>query len=485
MLEILKETDRRLVLALGGEQSRRLRFIFDKDAGLGWFERPWPFGLLQTFQIPLADIATIGTETIARGAAVSDRIVLTTQANRRHDLATGSSEAIRQAAQRMRAFLALTESRAQHTTHFALPLRAWGLRAATAAALTVTAVTTVWLTISFGGFVTSAAGKIGGFVANAAARTQTALLLPECDAQQSRDIIQELVRDRLGAGAALGNITQRGHAGGERLCSAIARHDGKIANVSYRNYWDGWTAKARLTDQVVTAKLDAARTDAIAAAAATFMAASRNSHVTGKPPRQSDPEIDQALAAVLAASDLAAEPLVAEEIDKALEWLKTADRIGAVYLLAGTGFTDFASVPRTDLLQRRMRGNVTAFAPEFGRYTDFQMIALATIANAQMRANATAKGRPTATQPRIDEIRVLIAQAMTSNFIALVYDGHDDGWRMARLTALGRAAPVAAKFLSREEAHAVHAVAVQTVDYFKDATVRARVREVAGLLTAP
>jgi hypothetical protein len=485
MLEILKETDRRLVLALGGEPSRRLRFIFDKDSGLAWLERRWPFGLRRTVELPLASIATIGTATVARGAAVSGRIILTTQDDRRHDLATDTSEAVRQAAQRIRAFLALTETRAQHTTHFAWPMRAWSLRVATGAALTVTAMTVAWLTISFGGFVTTAAGRVGSLVANAAARTQTALLLPECDAQQSRDTIQELVRDRLGAGAVLSDITQRGHAGGERLCSAIARHDGRTANVGYRNYWDGWTAKARLTDQVVTAKLDAARTDAIAAAAATFLAASRNSHVTGKPPRQTDPAIDQALAAVLATSDLAAEPLVANEIDKALDWLKTADQIGAVYLLAGTGFTDFAQVPRTELLQRRMRGNVTAFAAEFGRYTDFQMIALATIANAQMRANANAQGRPNAGQPRTDEIRTLVAEAMTSNFIALVYDGHDDGWRMARLIALGRAAPVAAKFLTREEAHAVHAVAVQTVDYFRDITVRARVREVASLLTAP
>jgi hypothetical protein len=485
MLEILKETDRRLVVALGGDQFRRPRFILDKDAGLAWLEQVRPFGLRQTIEMPLASIAAIGTETLARGAAVSDRLVLATSENKRHDLATGPAEIVRQAAQRIRLFLQLRETRDQHTTQIAWPVREWSLRVATGATLTVAAVTTVWLAISASGFVTAAAGKVGGFVANAAARTQTALLLPECGAQQSRDTILELVRDRLGAGAVLGDIEQRGHAGGERLCSAIARHDGKSANISYRNYRDGWTAKARLTDQVVTTKLDAARTDAIAAAAATFLAAGRNSHVTGNPPRQSDPAIDQALAAVLAASDLAAEPLVAEEIDKALSWLKTADQIGAVYLLAGTGFADFATVPRTEALQRRMRGNVTAFAAEFGRYTDFQMIALAAVAHAQMRANAVANGRPNAGQPRTDEVRTLVAQAMTSNFIALVYDGHDDGWRMARLMALGRAAPVAAKFLTRDEVQAVHAVALQTVDYFKDATVRARVREVAGLLTAP
>jgi hypothetical protein len=242
-------------------------------------------------------------------------------------------------------------------------------------------------------------------------------------------------------------------------------------------------AKVRLTGEVVTAKLDARRTDAIASAADMFLAASRNSHLTGMPPRQTDPAIDAALAVILGASDLAAEVLTADEIDKALQWLKTADRIGAVYLLAGTGFEDFATVPQTAMLQQRLRGNVTAFADEFGRYTDFQMIALAAIANAQMRASAA--GKADAAQARTDEIRTLVSQAMKSNFIALVYDGHNDMWRMARLTALGRTAPVAAKLLTRDEATAVRELALQTIDYFKDATVRARVREVAGLLSAP
>jgi hypothetical protein len=241
----------------------------------------------------------------------------------------------------------------------------------------------------------------------------------------------------------------------------------------------------RLTDEIVTAKLDPARTDAIARAASLFLAASQNSHINGKPPRQIDPVIDQALAAVFGASDLAAEPLAAHEIDKALQWLHTADRIGAVYILAGTGVEDFTTAPQTDAMQLRMRGNVTAFADEFGRYTDFQMIALAAIANAQMRSNAGAPGKATASQAKADDVRVLVSQAMKSSFIALVYDGHNDAWRMARLTAIGRTAPVAAKFLTRDDAQAVRELALRSADYVKDVTVRAKVREVAQLLSAP
>jgi hypothetical protein len=127
-----------------------------------------------------------------------------------------------------------------------------------------------------------------------------------------------------------------------------------------------------------------------------------------------------------------------------------------------------------------MRANVVAYADEFGRYADFQMVLLAAVASAQMRAD-----RAGAVPGNADEIRAQLAQALKSTLIALVYDGHNDGWRKARLRALGRTAPVAGKFLSKEDAQAVRELALQTVDYFRDLTVRARVREVAELLAAP
>jgi hypothetical protein len=295
------------------------------------------------------------------------------------------------------------------------------------------------------------------------------------------------VRDRLGSSAVLADVAQRGQSGEERLCSATARRGSQTAAVSYRNYWDGWTPKVRLTGEIVALKLDAARTTAIDEAVATFLASSGNSHRTGTVPRQTDQAVDKALAVIFGASDLAAEPLAPAEIGKALAWLKAADRVGAVYLLAGTGYDDFANVPQSAALQGRMRGNVVAFADEFGRYADFQMVVLAAVANAQMRAAnaASASGKTTVSAASAEEIRVQLAQAMKSGFIALVYDGHNDGWRMARLTALGRTAPVAAKFLPKEDARALRELALQTVDYFKDVTVRARVRDVAGLLSAP
>lgn len=479
MLEVLKDTDRRLVVTLGDRQSRWTRIILDRDVGRAWLEQHRNFLPMRTLSVPLADIVSIGTETITRGAAASGLIVVTTASNARYRIA-GDVEAAQDAAGRMRAFAGLEDRAPPHVTRPGSPLAHWARRAITAVALLSVAAAVIALAITLGGLVIGAAGKAGNAAADIAARMGSLFALPACDAPASRDTILELVHDRLGRSATLANIVDDGASGGERLCRAIAQRDGNVAPVSYRNYWDGWTARVRLTGEIITAKLDSTRTAAIAAAAETFLAASRNSHLTGNAPRQTAPAIDQALATIFGASDLAADPLPTDEIDKALQWLKTADRIGSVYILAGTGFDDVAKVPHADAIQRRLRSNVVAFADEFGRYADFQLIVLSAVAHAQMRLAAAPAARA-----RTDEIRVALSQAITSDFIALVYDGHNDAWRMGRLTALGRAAPVAARFLTKEDARTVRERALQTVEYFKDETVRRKVREVAGLLAAP
>jgi hypothetical protein len=477
MLEVLKDTDRRLAMTLGDRTSRWTKIILDKDGGRAWFERRLKFLPARTLTVALGDIVSIGTETITRGAAASGVIVVTTAAKAQFRFA-GDTESTHDAAALMHAFVGLEGAAPPHVTRPGSALAHWGRRAVAPVAVLTAAAAVIALAITLGSFV---AGKAGTAASGVAARLGGLFALPACDAPASRDTILELVCDRLGPSATLANIVDAGASGGERLCRAIAQRDGKVAPVSYRNYWDGWTAKVRLTGEIITAKLDSTRTAAIAGAADTFMAASRNSHLTGKAPRQTDPAIDQALATVFGASDLAAEPLPTDEIDKALQWLKTADQIGSVYILAGTDYDDFASVPQADAIQRRLRSNVVSFADEFGRYADFQLIVLSAIANAQMRLAA---GAPAA-QSRTDEIRALLAQAIASNFIALVYDGHNDAWRMGRLTTLGRAAPVAAKFLTREDARAVREQVLQTLDYFKDEMVRRRARDVADLLAAP
>jgi hypothetical protein len=476
MFLILKDTERRLVMTLGDRASQWTKYILDKEAGYAWFEHSRRFLPPRTQTVRLNDIVVI-----ASPAAKSDSIVVTTTAGARFQL-VGELGHTQEAIARMRSFIGLKDA-PPRVARKTVPLLAMSQRAGKIAAVTVPCIVAVWFLAQTGGLVADAAAKAGGLFVRGAERIQNRFLLPSCDAPESRDAVQELVRDRLGSSAVLADVAQRGPAGEERLCNATARRGAQTASISYRNYWDGWTPKVRLSGEIVTLKLDAERTKHIDEAIETFLASSRTSHRTGTVPRQSDPAIDRTLSVIFGASDLAAEPLAPAEIDKALTWLKAADRVGAVYLLAGTGYDDFAKVPPSAALQRRLRGNVVAFADEFGRYADFQMVLLAAVANAQMRA--ASGGRTGAIEASADEIREQFIQAFRSNLIALVYDGHNDGWRMARLTALGRTAPVAAKFLSKEDASAMRGLALQTVDYFKDVTVRAKVRDVAALLSAP
>lgn len=470
MLEILKDTDRRLVMTLGRGTSRWTKFILDKDAGRAWIERRRRFLPQQTESLALDQIAAI----TSRGRGIAGTILLTTGSKKQLRF-TGEQNQTRDAADRMRRFIGLSASEPERATRTALSMRGLGGRVAQAAALAAVTATAVWLLQPLGGGVVSAAAKTSALVTRGAERVQTAFLLPACDAPESREAIQELVRDRLGNGALLTGIGQIAQNAAGRLCTAVARRDGRTANVSYRNYWDGWTPRVSLAGEIVTFKLDAARTAAINDALDTFLTASRDSHRTGNVPRQTDQSIDKALAVIFGASDLATEPLAPGEIEPALAWLKTADRVGGTYLLAGTGYDDFTRVPQNGAIQRRLRGNVVVFADEFGRYEDFQLMLLAAVASALMRT-------PGAEQTTAVEIRAQLAQAMKSNFVALVYDGHNDHWRLARLRSLSRTAPVAAKFLTREDIQAVRDVALQTVDYFKDTTVRARVRDVTELL---
>jgi hypothetical protein len=481
MFLILKDTEKRLVMTLGDRSSRWTKYVLDKEAGYAWFERGRRFLPPQTLTVRLTDIAAIESRTVGRGRKSSDNVVVTTSAQVRLRL-IGETGHTQEAVARMRKFIDLNEA-APQATGLASPLATLGMRAGQVAAVLVAGLAVVWVVAQAGGLVANAAAKAGDLVTRGAGHFQNRFLLPACDAAESRDAIQELVRDRLGSSAVLADVAQRGQSADERLCTATARRGTQTASVSYRNYWDGWTPKVRLTGEIVTLKLDAARTVAIDEAIGMLLSSSQGSSRTGNAPRQSDQAIDKALATVFGASDLATEPLAPAEIDRALAWLKAADRVGAVYLLAGTGYDDFTKVPRTDAIQRRMRSNVVAFASEYGRYADFQMVLLAAVANAQMRA--TTSGKPNSVQANADDVREQLAQAIRSNLIALVYEGHNDGWRMARLTALGRTAPVAAKFLSKDEAKALRDLALQTVDYFKDITVRAKARDVAATLSAP
>src|ERR1700693_3979243 len=103
MLEILKETDQRLVLALGRKGRRRARFVLDKETGQAWFERLGRLLPSRTVQTPIAEIAAV--------EAAGGKLVLTLKSGVRHAFA-GDPDGVREAAARIRMFIGQTEATA-------------------------------------------------------------------------------------------------------------------------------------------------------------------------------------------------------------------------------------------------------------------------------------------------------------------------------------------------------------------------------------
>src|SRR5438874_593685 len=100
MIEILKETEQRLVMALGRGGKRRARFVLDKESGQAWFERR---SLLpsRTVQTALSDIAAI--------EAAGHRLIIVTKSGTRH-LFAGDPDSVREAAGHLNRFVALAET---------------------------------------------------------------------------------------------------------------------------------------------------------------------------------------------------------------------------------------------------------------------------------------------------------------------------------------------------------------------------------------
>ena len=75
MIEILKDTDQRLVLTLGPAARRRARFVLDRESGQAWFER-MSLLPLRTVQTALSGIAGVD--------AAEHRLIVTLKSGARH-----------------------------------------------------------------------------------------------------------------------------------------------------------------------------------------------------------------------------------------------------------------------------------------------------------------------------------------------------------------------------------------------------------------
>jgi hypothetical protein len=476
MIEILKDTDQRLVMTLGPGARRRARFVLDKESAQAWLERK---SLLppRHSQMALSEIATI--------EAAGHRLIVVQKSGVRHSFA-GDATGVREAAAKINAFLGLagTEYISAHPRRSGDPEAAEQTSVALAKtgsplprgrADTKKRLVQVGVSIFVLALVAIAAFKIPDF-----------FVLPACDAQRSRDTLHDLLQSKATGPITLSDFSTISSDKREYRCSAEIAVNGDRAKVGYRSYWDGWSAIVRVTGALGTARLDAARMHEIDEAYDAFMTRATDAYQSGEPPRQSEPIINTELTTIFDMLGLTQKTLAGADIDEAIRWFNSGDTVGAVYLLAGTGVNDIAQLPSDDATQKKLRENVVRFSDEFGRYLDFQVTLLAVIADAQ--ASYAIGGPPdevdsAAYKRKASDIKALLAQALKTDFISLVYDGLTNDWRLKRLDAIARITPIATRVLSRDELAAIRDQANLTLPYFSsDAAVRPRVSEVTGML---
>src|SRR5262249_51946002 len=203
----------------------------------------------------------------------------------------------------------------------------------------------------------------------------------------------------------------------ERICSARADITGGILSLDYRIDWSGWNQSVTLTQMAAEARIDAARLSQIRDAADDFLTLAKDAHLTGRPPRQTDPTVRALLDKVFDLASIEGATLTASDIARANEWFAAGDRIGTVYILAGTGVSDTTRLPTDRNVQQRTHRNVAAFAPEFARYLDFQTKLAAIMADAEL--NRAVKADEDLERPALKrefaEVRATLAESLTGD----------------------------------------------------------------------
>jgi len=325
------------------------------------------------------------------------------------------------------------------------------------------------------------------FLVIGATRIGDLLFLPNCDDETTREALAQILGDKTIKLNRLSDIRSISSSRSERICSARADVTDGFLNLDYRIDWSGWNQSVTLTEMVAEARIDPARLSQIRDAADDFLSLAKDAHVTGRPPRQTDPAVRALLDKVFDLASIEGTTLTASDITKANEWFTAGDRIGTVYILAGTGASDITRLSTDRNVQQRTHRNVAAFAPEFARYLDFQAKLATIMADAEL--NRAAKADEDLDHPAVKrefaEVRATLAESLTGDLTTLAYDGLNDEWRRQRLAVLMQVAPKAAKFLSPEQAQALREHALTVATFVREKPIQDTVRAFADVVASP
>ncbi|MGD9924255.1 MAG: hypothetical protein AB7V13_22860 [Pseudorhodoplanes sp.] len=239
------------------------------------------------------------------------------------------------------------------------------------------------------------------------------------------------------------------------------------------------TAALILTVTAAPAEMDRAKLAAAQKAAADFVKLAGNSARTGKPPRQSDPKVDALLGTVFDTS--AATSPEFSDLPRITQWLANADRVGLVYMLAGTGTRNLAAA-RNPKIADRIARNIAEFQDEYGRFVDFQ-IALAGFMLEAVRSKLdTASEKERANrkfQAGFVQVAGGIAQTVAGALSTFSTEGITGEWQRARLEPLDALAPKVADVLPKEMREKLGEMTLEIGDQVSDPQIKDRLKALA------
>jgi hypothetical protein len=222
-------------------------------------------------------------------------------------------------------------------------------------------------------------------------------------------------------------------------------------------------------------------------AADSFVRLAKGSETSGEAPRLSDLAVKKLLDAVFDAGDVeAAQSVPFNELAGLSERMVTGVKVGVVYMLAGTGATDLSQLGGGQDAGDKVNLNVIKFAPEMGRFFDFQMRIQGAVVDAVLTRLATAKPEDLARanfKSGLADIRDGSARSVSGVIETLAVNGLSEAWRRERLPALAAIAPRLARFLEAQQKSDLRQVALACADVMDDADVKAGLKAFADAMT--
>jgi hypothetical protein len=154
-------------------------------------------------------------------------------------------------------------------------------------------------------------------------------------------------------------------------------------------------------------------------------------------------------------------------------------------MLAGTGAKDLAQMANVPKADEKVNLNIIKYAPEMGRFFDFQMRVQGAVVDGTLIHLATAKpadlARPNV-QSGLADIRQGSARSVSGAIETLAVNGITDEWRRERMPAISSMAPRLAKFLPADQKAELKTLAQACADVMDDAQVKKALQEFAATI---